>query len=265
MSAANLKTYPVFQIRGRNYVDMTDNGNPVLVWTPSGLREAPNIVGAEDTPPNRTMPHDLNDIRQTLSPGAGRLASGDFYRVLFRLEKTNPEVARSMVTGSYKATGTLADFSHCKKVYKNGTAYFDGLLVQHPETDGERLLTDDRGIIRARDVWEMPLPLEGGYVKELLRETPVLGKFFDAIYGMENAGHHLPDYAHLNWPNNPTDVLNLLRGRWPWRPPMDWRVFVDGLWRPSDSDWDVASRAAVRGRIIQPHEGTIQIEEIELL
>jgi hypothetical protein len=259
MTAGNLKTYPVFGIRGRNYVDMTDNVNPVTVWTPDckpgEYRIAPNIIGEEKMPSKTTMSEDIAAIRQALTPKAGRLSSGEWYQVRKRLEETNPDTELGMVFGNYEATATLADFRHGRRVEKNGVVYFDGLLIQHPETDGKTLLANREGregFIKARDVWQMPLPLNGGHVKELLQKNPDLGTFFDTIYGMRDAGKQLPgDYVYLSWPFNPDGrILNLLRGGWLFSDPLPKRVPVDGRWGPYESGVSVASRAAVSGRIV---------------
>ncbi|MFH0956394.1 MAG: hypothetical protein V1813_00870, partial [Candidatus Aenigmatarchaeota archaeon] len=82
MAAGTPCPYPVFCIGGRNYVDITDDANPVMVWAPNGCYRAPNIVSAEKMPACKSMPEDLQAIKQ-LSPKAKvqRLSYGEAYQI----------------------------------------------------------------------------------------------------------------------------------------------------------------------------------------
>jgi hypothetical protein len=247
MAEESQKRYMAIGLEGYGdgkFVYITD---PVEVWTPSGPREAPRIISARMMPSNSTMPQDIDSINK-MPPGARRLTSGEWHQIRERIEKGNPETERSMTEIPYEATGTILDYAHGKKVERKSGSYFDGLVIQNPLTDGKgNFLEDEKGIIRAGDVWETALPLEGGYVTNMRART--FGKLIDTLYGTKGAINKLPDYSYLDLPDNPGHLINVLRGGWPKNDRSGARANIGGRWKPSDSDASVASRISLDGEI----------------
>ena len=238
--AGPLGKYPVGVIGGQPFVYLRD---PPAVWTPSGYRTAPQYLCVDKMPTKQNLIQAI-DMAKGRTPRQRLLTSGEWYQISLRLEETNPEIENNMITGPSEATATIADYEHGKKVEKkSGLAYFDGLLMQHPETDGNGYLaTDEKGILKARDMWEMPLPLKGGYIDGMPKNFK---KFIDTIYGMRSARKKLKlPHAYLFWSENPTGLISLLRGGWIWPTNVPGRVRVHD-WRTFGSDEDVASRAAI--------------------
>lgn len=204
-------------------------------------KAAPLIAEAK-TPAGMSYIDTAEHMRKQ-TPRQRPMASGEWSRVLESLEKIKPELAESMITGAYEMTATFADYTH-GKTSGNGKQ-FSGLLIELPEVKDDGLVAGSDGIIKARRVFEIPLPIRGDYVKKLVAEAPDLARFFNAIYGKEDAIKTLPDYAYFAIDDNPTQIRTLLRGHWYCGGRESRRVYVDGLWGPSDSDERVASRGAV--------------------
>ena len=171
------------------------------------------------------------------------LTSGEWHQIRKYLQRTNPEAEDGMITGSYERTSTVLDYVHGSKSQTG--KWFNGLLIQHPEIGSDRdLAKDEKGILSARDVWEMALPLDFDFVKNMPRE---FDPFLDTIYGMEGARKKLSDSAFVKISPEDKGLINLLRGNWNcgWPDREGRRVSVLGVWDPFDSDEDVASRAAI--------------------
>jgi hypothetical protein len=222
---------------------------PVEIWTPDFTYTAPRYIDREEMPVNLTYPQIVLEAR-VRKPSQRILTSGEWYQIREMLHKTDPELEKSMIKGNFERNSTLFDFTHGRR----REDYYEGLLIQIPEMDDDgNILTDrgilefdkegnpipESGIITAEDVFEMALPLESGYIKNLhQRFNPLI----DTIYGMKGAKEKLPGYAYISIYSN--GLRNLIRGHWYWRDCEHRRVDIDGEWELFSLRGDVAARAA---------------------
>jgi len=201
---------------------------PVHIWTPDGGYNAPKLIAEAKTPVSMDLPQTITYMKKQ-SQKHRPLTSGEWHQVRKALKEARPEIEENMITGAYERTSTLVDYEH-------------SLVIQIPDADAEdNLITDGKGIIKGRHTWEMALPKSSGYIKQMPNE---LVRFFNTIYGMEDAAKQLPDNAFFFIDENPAGTRNLLRGDWSCARGSG-RVNVDGGWRPSNSRGSVASRGAV--------------------
>ena len=210
------------------YKGLVSLEKPVHVWTPDGGYNAPRHIAEAKSPASMDLPETIIYMKSQ-SPKQRPLTSGEWHQVREALNTANPEIEENMITGAYERTSTLVDFDH-------------GLVIQIPDADEEgNLIADEKGIIKGRHTWEMALPSKAGYVGQMPDD---MAKFFNTIYGMEDAASQLPDYAYFFIDENPKGARNLLRGGWSYGDREDRRVYVLGLWWPSGSRGRVASRGA---------------------
>lgn len=208
----------------------------VYVWTPSGVEVWSGNVGARKAQLNGTTITRYSQpqaIRYATQKGRFVASSGLWYQTRLRLEKEMPEVESDFVTGEAEDTSTVLVF------LKTGEKYADGLFVQYPVpnaggTDSER---DEKGIPKARQIFQMALPVRNSNVKDMPIE---LDPFLNTIYGMEDARKRLPDFAYV-WVI-PEGERRVLRSAWSWPHREDRRVIVRGYWAPADRFSDVGFR-----------------------
>lgn len=237
------RPYNTVEVGGLEFVNITD---PVKVYTPSGSRSFRCRVGAYHLPPDRTMEKDIQAIK-AIHRRATHLTSGEWYQILLRLEETNDEIAQNMRGPTHDRTATILDYEHGKKVVKKSGSYFDGLVIEHPETDKKGNFVYDGDILRARDVWEMPLPLEPLEQFIIIGKMPkIFDKFLDTIYGMKNARNEVRGgYVEIDLPSSGNGLVNLIRGpkiRFGGISGVDVRIEFD----PSFSAGYIASRAIIK-------------------
>ena len=233
---------------------------PVHVWTTDGYYIAPRQIDTKKTSSKTTLPQIIAEARNK-KPRQRPLTAGEWYMIREMLEQTEPGIEESMITAPYERTSTILDYIHGRgrrKYSKKG--YYDGLLIQIPEADDEgNLIKDEKGILKARHIWEMALPIKSDYVKNM---PPELDTFLNTIYGMDDARNKLPDYAHVSIKYD--GLRNLVRGQ-SWHFQGDGRVVVNGRFGPLSTYWDVAARAATEGRTLHELVDADYRKVIELL
>ncbi len=231
-------TMPTKESQQREYKHLLQIGEPMEIWTPDGCYKAPGHIDKNKMPDSLTLPQVIIEAAKR-NPRQRIMTSGEWYQIREKLQETTPDVEKIMVSGSYERTSTILDFDHGKKNKKD--KYFDGLLIQIPKVDDEgNLSVDEKGILKARHLWEMALPLKSDHVNNM---PPELDMFIDTIYGMKGVRKELPNYAYISI--TPEGLRNLLRGDWSWPDHESRRVDVSGLWEPLNPDEDVSARAAV--------------------
>ena len=229
---------------------------PVEIWTPDGHYKASRQIDTKKTPVGTILPQVTIEARK-MQPSQRPMTSGEWYRIREYLRNKNPDMEENMITGAYERTSTISDYVHGKKK----KAYFDGLLIQIPVSDDEgNLVTDERGILEARHVWEMALPVKSDYAKNM---PPELVVFLNTIYGMEDARKRLPDCAYIYVV--PQGLKNLFRGAGARLAARDRRVDVSGHLGPLDPNERVASRTAAEGMFIHELNNIDYRAAIELL
>jgi hypothetical protein len=212
----------------RTYKGFVSLEKPVHIWTLDGGYNAPRLIAKAKTPTGMNMPQTIVFLKGQ-RPRQRMLTSGEWHQVRGMLEATNPDVEDNMTTGYYERSSTLVDYDH-------------GCVIQIPELDAEGNLVMDGQHIKGRHVWEMALPKKSDDVKNMSAD---LAKFFNTIYGMEDAAKQLPDDAHFFIDENPSGVRNLLCGYYRYNYRETRRFDIHGCWWPSHWRWNVASRGAV--------------------
>ncbi len=225
------------------YKNLLTTQQPVEVWIPNGSYTAPRRIDTNKMPVNTTLPEVILEAGGR-NPRQRILTSGEWHRIRENLQRTNAKVEEGMITGPYERTSTILDYTHGRK---GDGDYFCGLLIQIPEVvDDGNFAEDEKGILKARYIWEMALPIKSDHVKNM---PPELDPFLDTIYGMKEARKILPDYAYF-YMEKPEGLISLLRGDWAWPDRGRRRVDVFGAWRPLNPGGCVAARAAVEGGVI---------------
>ncbi len=245
------------------YTDVVQLERPPEIWTPDGVYKGPTIIDRRKMPVSQTL---FQTTREAASryPAMAPLTSGEWFQTLLALERlaeeleneeeTQAEAAayratvEDMKTGFYERTSTLLHYPETGL----SVEWHNGFFIELPEFDegtGE-LIPDEKGVPKGRRIREMALPIQSGYVKGMPAE---LMPFANAIYGMNEASKQLPVYSFFNSLGKPKGTVNLLRGLWRWRRRENRRVYVNGHWRPSRSNGDVASRVGGYGKIIQQY------------
>jgi len=227
------------------YQGMLHLEKPLYVWTPDGGYEMPRWIAVEKSSASRTLFQTMQEM-QAACPKQRPLTSGEWSVAREHVQAAHPEIEKGMITGLYEKTATILDYIHGSRGQSGD--WFDGLIIQIPESNGKEPVTDEKGIIKARDVWHAALPLKPDYAKSLPSDCDT---FLNIIHGAEGARKKLPGYAYVNvFPEG--GLNNLVRGRWLYggRGRRRGRVDVDGHWRPSLSDEGVASRGAAIGRLV---------------
>ncbi len=158
----------------------------VVCWSPDGYYGTPMKIDVNNIPANTTLYEAISEARKR-KPKQRIITAGEWHTIRNYLQKTNPEAEENMVRDPRKMTSTILDYGHGKR-RKN---YFAGLLIQMPEVNDEgNLLTDENGILKAKQIWEMPLPIGFYNLKEL---TKTFDKFLNTVYGTEDARKKFPE------------------------------------------------------------------------
>jgi len=164
----------------------------MYIWTPDGGYTAKLLIDPEKMPGNTTYLDIVIQARQR-EPAQRPVISGEWHQARKILQKTEPEVEKKMITGFIERTGTVLDYSHGRKKKKKN--WYDGHVIQLPEVDEDgNFIRDEKGMLVARDIFEMALPTKSDYVKNY---PPELNPFFNAIYGEEDVMQQLPDHARF--------------------------------------------------------------------
>lgn len=173
----------------RGFLDLSTLGELPTIWTPSGSYTAPGFLQTEVKCIGYSLQGSMAYLAKETHPSARIPTSGEWYRLMEFLGEKDPALSDRMVTEGVQRTSTLIDYDH-GKLCGNGK-WFDGLLYQIPELDGDSgCLADDQfnGIVRARYVDRMALPLNDFNVRNMLPEFEPL---LNAIFGMEDARRQL--------------------------------------------------------------------------
>jgi hypothetical protein len=183
-----------------NYPRLIRIDADIHIWTPGGEYTAPNLIAMDKVPIEDNYGQTANFLRRQ-TPSQYPLTSGEWNMTRICAQRANTELEHDMITGPLEKTSTFVD-------YKNG------LVIQVPIIDEEgRIVTDEKGIIKGRDMWPMALPREGGLVEKLVVENPDLAEFFDTIYGMKDVARY-PSSPLLYMDEPPFGVISILRGNW---------------------------------------------------
>lgn len=208
----------------------------VTLWTPSGEERWSGYVTEKKAQLNgRTITkyQQREAISHAIQQNGFIPSSGLWHQSLSRLEKERPDVEEDFITGESEDTSAVLKF------LKVGEKYADGLFIQYPFvnsdcTDFER---DEKRVPKARQIWQMALPVNDSYVHRLPEE---LDTFVNTLYGMSDARKQLPDYAYVSI--TPEGERRVLRSDWDWLPREGRRVLAGGDWRPADRVSDVGFR-----------------------
>lgn len=196
-----------YRTRFEGLVEIRD---PPEVWTPEGAYSAPNFIARRELRAKMALGEACLEVEQMV-PEQRLPTAGEFYQITKRLRKTDPEIADSMLSGNSKRTSTILDYRHGRRMsLKRGREYyFTGLLIQVPEVDGNgKILKEKGGIPRAIQSWEMPLPLESGYIGKM---DPIFDRLLDTLHGMKNARKRHPK-AFLSI--TPRGLVSVTRSGW---------------------------------------------------
>jgi len=226
-------------IKGKG--ELADLGEPLHIWAPKGGYDIRLFIDIGNMPVNTTYTDIVLQVRAR-EPDQRPLTSGEWGVARERLQEADPKLEKSMITGAYERTATILVYSHGTRSEK----WHDGLLIQLPEVDEEGNFVRDpsTGILKARDISEMALPIDSGYIGNFSKE---LATFFDTIHGKEGAMQKLPDYAYFH--AIPEGERNIVRGGWSSDSPEHRRVSVNGTLEPLNSNGNVASRVAAEEKI----------------
>ncbi len=240
ISAECLEKNEVVALGDQKFVYFKD---PIDVWTPRGYRKSPRYLCVDKMPEKSLQKH--IDLAKAMNPKQRIITSGEWHQMDWIMQRTNPDLEEDMVTSPYERTSTILDYVHGKRIEKkSGLAYFDGLLMQNPETDDKAsFIFDEKRIMKAKDTWEMALPLIGNNPTNMHR---VFNRFIDTIYGMKRARNRLwPDTSYIYLPDNPREFINIIRGNFGWRNLDMARACVTGNWGPNDDNAYAASRVVL--------------------
>jgi hypothetical protein len=173
-------------------------------------------------------------------------SSGLWYQTRVKLQKENPDVEENFITGHLERVATLW------RVLKVGEKCLDVLLVQYPfaVAGGKDFERDERGVPKARQVWQMAAPKENTYVTQAPADVIT---FFKTLYGVENLAQ-VPDNAYFYAGDVPApgEERAALRSDWGWHHREGRRVNVHGVWRPS------GRYSLVGFRVFEGGEGAIK-------
>lgn len=213
----------------------------VYIWTPSGEevwsgRVYPKKAQQDDS--TITGYQQWEAIKHGKQMGGFVPSAGLLYQTRAKLEKENPVVEEDFITGDLEDTATLWRY------LKIGENWADGLLIQYPlpNEDGTDFLRDEKGIPKARQIFQMALPVRDSYVGKM---PPELDMFANTLYGMQDTRSLLPDYAFV-WVN-PSSIKSCvekraLRGGWYLAPRERRRVDVPGPLAPAHRHSPVSFR-----------------------
>jgi hypothetical protein len=163
----------------------------VKVWTPDGYYESPTLIDMHKMPDEDLAKQIFQAYAR--NPPQRILTSGEWHQIRETAQKTNPELEKSMIErgNGYERTCTLLDYEHGEL----RDQCYDGFLIQIPEIalhdsrSAPVINKNDKGIVRGRNIWRMPLPLEPYYAKDMPK---IFDMFLNTIYGTENAREKYP-------------------------------------------------------------------------
>jgi|GEM_PF-4818588 len=162
-------------------------------------------------------------------------SSGLWYQTRARLEAEGNPVEKDFITGPLEDTATLF---RVLRVWRN---YADCLLIQYPllNAEGTDSVRDERGIPRAKQIWQTALPVSSEYFAEM---SPDFAVFANILFGTDDAQRKLPFARfYLGKAPVPGEERRVLRSSWGWAP-KDRRVDVNGALGPSARHSDVGFR-----------------------
>jgi len=165
--------------------NLADLGQYLHIWTPDGGYVSRFLVDREKLP-SGTYTDMVQEARER-EPSQRLPTSGEWHQIRKHLRHADPDMEKDMTGLPKEMTSTFLDYAHGKKRKK----WYDGLVVQVPKIDAEgNFIRDEKGILEARDIWEMPLPENTGTIGQYPKEMEPL---FDMLYGEEGLMEKIPD------------------------------------------------------------------------
>ncbi len=232
-----LMIMPDLQTEGQALVKVPLAG--VRVWTPGkdykGDEEAwsGNVYAKKAELNGMTLKAypQWEEIAHAREIGGFEPSSGLWYQTRARLQTESPDIEKDFITGMLEGTATLWKYLKVE----DGKSWADGLFINYPvpNADGTDFERDEKGIPKARQVWQMALPVKDSYVNGM---PPELDTFANTLYGMQDSRVQLPDYAFV-WVN-PSSIKHgvekrALRSGWGLARRADRRVDVSGYLGPA--------------------------------